>query len=89
MKANRQVIIANDIAMISPAMVVPDTSNPKNFAHKIANNIRSYWRDCGFVIRVWVERQDNLFDPEKAPEFTVRSELINGLPINYPVRNVR
>lgn len=56
---------------------------PKDKAYKLAARIAEYWSRRGATVRTWVEKEPWMDASEKA-SYTVRSDMVNGLPRNCP-----
>jgi len=54
-------------------------------AHRIANTIREYWQRLGVPVNVWIVNEHAVAGRGKEgseTEYTVRSDLVAGLPQN-------
>jgi len=48
----------------------------------LADKLQDYWRKRGFSgVKFWVEQRNTALRKEYIPQFDVRSNLVNGLPL--------
>lgn len=55
----------------------------KSEAYKIAERIRNHWAEMGCAVQAWTEKEPYVEGVNEAG-YTVRTDMVNGLPRNAP-----